>query len=491
MRHDHFVVDIRRNRGDSRLIIELVRRFCSSYFGATVEWLVRPDQAHLLPPDHIFGQGGQFDTSWTARIRDRLILLSQGDNAGGSLWVLSYDNNVLAETQGLGLTNVTVNHKHLGELISAASASRRPQFNGAPLPVDSVEKSTPSNRDPLTLAEACALAKEALQAGQHVSRETALAQKDLRQVMGVKDNRAYKRAGDPASASLVANVVDAGQQEGWLRRFRRVPNKTGTEALYLVEAEVKEASPVTSGLPEPPTAISDTSPAPPPVEASSATGGESKNNSSDSNSLRRKFPNRATAFEAVLKKAQIGSMPDTRELFFDALETLIVPDASGEYPQVPELFAEARRRAEARAAEEGYVAEKNWTTAQRCIQRLMLWAGVLKGAKGFIEDKIGCNSTRVVELAPDFRRVCEGYLTLFIVRELSVISYDDDPYYLGLTLYRRGQQKAVSAEALKTRVDELLTHLADQGLIEMDEDRKIVALVRQGNPRLAAGAAAD
>lgn len=396
MRRDHFVVDIRRNRGDSRLVIDLVRRFCSGFPGATVEWLVRPDQAHLLPSDHILGQGGQFDVSWTARIRDRLIQLAQSDMTGGSLWVLSYDNMMLSEAQNLRLANFNVSYKHLSELIKGASVAR-PRFESAWVPLGMTNAVSGDSRT-LSPTEASALAKEVLRRGQHRSPETALAQKDLRPQMGAIDGRAMKRVGDPASETLITNIVDAGLQEAWLRRFRRVPDKTGTEALYLVEVEMQSAPPVEAANVLPPAPYFIT-----PVVADSSTAvaergqttsivREQEPLAAEVNLARRKFPNRATAFEALLQKARFGSLPETRELFFNVIEQ-ILGERSGNSPLLAELFAEAGKRAQAKAAEDGYASEKNWTVAKRCIQRLMLWAGVLVGEKGPIEDKIGFNST--------------------------------------------------------------------------------------------------
>lgn len=480
MRRDHFVVDIRRNRGDSRLLIELVRRFCSSFPGANVEWLVRPDQAHLLPSDHILGQAAQFDVSWTPRIRDRLIQIAQSDITGGSLWVLSYDNMVLAEAQSLRLANMDVSHKHLSELIKTASANLSPQLNSSRLPSNFPATTALAEYRPLTLAEAATLAKDVLRQGRHCSRETALSQKDLRPLMRAIDSRAEKRFNDPTSATLIANVVDTGLQEGWLRRFRRVPDKTGTEALYLVEPEAQSIASVQS-TPTPPAYVQAVPLTPLPLTTGPTANTFRANPegppigavSSEPNSARRKFPNRASEFETVLKTARIGSIPETRELFFDAIEA-IVAEQTDQHLLVPELFAEASKRAQVKAAEYGYVSEKNWVIAQRCIQRLALYAEVLQSDTGTIQDKIGCNSTRVVRLVPNFRRVCEGRMAVLIIRQLGGISYDDDPYYLGLTLYRRGQQKAVPAETLKTQADELLSYLSDQRLIEMDADRKIV-----------------
>jgi len=131
---------------------------------------------------------------------------------------------------------------------------------------------------------------------------------------------------------------------------------------------------------------------------------------------------------------------------------------------------------EAEARKLVYTTEKNWSIAEKCIQRLMLWAGVLITEDGHpLVDRIGCNSTIVGSLASDFRRKCEAYLAERIIFRLGGISYDDDPYYLGLTLYRRGGQKPVPPEELKARTDELLTYLQAENKIHMDSDRMIQA----------------
>src|ERR1035438_4963577 len=38
------------------------------------------------------------------------------------------------------------------------------------------------------------------------------------------------------SEALISNIVDAGMQQGWLKRTRRTPGKKGTEVLYIVQA---------------------------------------------------------------------------------------------------------------------------------------------------------------------------------------------------------------------------------------------------------------
>src|ERR1039457_5584303 len=66
MANTRIIADLRRHRGDSSFVIELVRRFASVYGAMTVDWVVRPDQANLLPPEHVIGQADSLDTSWPA-----------------------------------------------------------------------------------------------------------------------------------------------------------------------------------------------------------------------------------------------------------------------------------------------------------------------------------------------------------------------------------------------------------------------------------------
>src|SRR5947209_6002214 len=115
---DVFTVDIRRHRGDCAFIVELVNRFCSGFSERTMEWLVRPDQAHLLPPASIIGEADQFDGTWAHRIRDRLAQHAQNGASGSTFWVLSYDNLVLIPAERLSLPNVQIKTKHLGELFN-------------------------------------------------------------------------------------------------------------------------------------------------------------------------------------------------------------------------------------------------------------------------------------------------------------------------------------------------------------------------------------
>src|ERR1039457_2977331 len=65
MANTRIIADLRRHRGDSSFVIEMVRRFASVYGAMTVDWVVRPDQANLLPPEHVIGQADSLDTSWS------------------------------------------------------------------------------------------------------------------------------------------------------------------------------------------------------------------------------------------------------------------------------------------------------------------------------------------------------------------------------------------------------------------------------------------
>ena len=404
-----------------------------------------------MPPAEIAAQGESTEIELASRIRDRVIGYAQSDPAGGSLWVLSYDNSVLMLIERLMPAHPNMHVRHLADLIRSRSLERREQ---RPLPFVQMAGAGASpaddGRDALPLEEAIELAKQVLNVGGHVSRETALPQKDLRIRMELRDNRAKKRLGDSRSVSLITDIVKNGLDNGWIERFNRVPEKSGTEAIYL-SASQNGSGPVLAPAQVVP-AVETTAPA------------------------RRKFPTRATEFEQTLQKSRIGSIPETRELMFGAIESFIqeTDDGCPKPMLLLDLFSEAAQRAQHKADEIGYVAEKNWPIAARCIRRLMLWSGVLIGEDGkVVQDKIGCNTAKVAKLAPDFRRICEGFMTLYIIAAAGSISYDDDPYYLGMTLYRRGLEKAVPADELKVKADQILSHLDEQNKIEMDGNRQI------------------
>ena len=455
MTSTRFVVDIRRHRGGSSFVIEMVRRFCSENGATAVEWIVRPDQAELLPPADIAEQGESTDMDVATRIRDRVMGYAQSDPAGGFLWVLSYDNSVLMLIERLMPAYPNIRVRHIADLIRPKStlSSRQstavgvqPAVNGSVI---------------FPLAEAIELAKRVLRTGSHTSKENALPQKDLRLRMEALDPRAKKRLGDSRSVSLISDIVNDGREHGWVHKFNRIPDKSGTEALYL-EASAEAQTP-----PEPST-------------PAAVIAGPTSEPASDLQ--KRKYPSRATEFEQALQKSRIGSMPETRDLMFDVIGDLFQEPVDGNQKPMLllDLFAEVARRAQLKADHVGYVAEKNWPIATRCILRLMLWSGVLISEdRTVIQDKIGCNSTRVAGVAEDFRRTCEGFMTLHIIAASRSISYDDDPYYLGMTLYRRGLERAVPADELKVKADQILTYLDQQQKIEMDGNLRRLARMTQ------------
>jgi len=480
MAERRLVADIRRHRGDTNYIVELVGRFSP---GAAVDWLVRPDQAHLLPPEHIIGQAESSDRSGTSRICEHLVQSVRRNgtqnHAGSGFWVLSYDNHLLAEVCKLNLDGLTLTTQHLSELFRLRP-DRQPTVNAASHLGRSNFRPT-GTTSAISLDAAVALAKSVLVTGGHTSRETALPQKDLRIKMAFLDQR-LKKSADPSTSGLLSEVVDIGMQTGWLKRFRRIPLQSGTEFVYAEIDTVSGATASTStavtsaaipsraGLQE----LSIPLKTPSKIEAPADSSIDVPNGSPGIPSAKtNKHRNRATDFEAILSKSRIGSLPETRELIFDGVEQ-VVAGLGRESILLPELFARAVAVAQQKAEEDGFVGEKKWAIAERCIRRLMMWTGVLIDRDGqAVPDKIGANASQIQALAPDFRRLCEAFLAERIIAETASFKYDDDPYYLGLTLYRRGRQKAVSAEELKAKADGILMHLEKENRIEMGPDRVI------------------
>lgn len=446
MGRSRVIADIRRHNGDSRMVIGLVGSFALKE-GADVEWLVRPDQAHLRPPGQIIGCTEQYDRSWSIQIRERITQYAQND-PGGSFWVLSYDPYVRTEAERLQLPNTRVTTISPAVLIAQASGVRK-ALSTTSGPVPSLQA------DPLTFDAAVQLAKQVLRQGDHSRRETALNLPFLRVKMAEMDSRANKRRGDTSSESLISKIVGAGAREGWLNCFQRTPGKSGTEAIFLCESVGSSSIPI-------PASVATEIPAPPAAEPATAEP-----------QLAKKHPNRATGFERELSTARIGSMPQSRELIFNIVESAL-QKIEGEPPNLASLLADVTREAQRQASASGYVGEKNWPIAVKCVQRLMLRAGVLLDNKGIsIPDQIGSTSRRVASLAPDFRRRCEAFLVAQIIQAVGGISYDDDLYYIGLTLYRRGRGRAVPPEELAAQADELLTYMDSEKMIEMGSDRMV------------------
>jgi len=492
-----YIVDIRRHRGESAYVIELVGRFCSRTPGAAVDWMVRPDQARLLPSAHVIGQADQCDINGATRICERLVQLgkeTQNGGASGPFWVLSYDNYVLAEASKLKSGVLPVETLHLGILRRITQTPLQPGWGNSSFPLAGLP-SLPERLDaahfttaptevgtPLAPEEAIDLAKNVLRRGGHISPDTALPQTDLRPRMCFLDGRAAKRLGDPASESLIPTIVDTGLQDGWLKKVKRNPNKPETAALYLIDlpslsGRPNAEAPALGAVPDAPAAL--VRPAELASTVAATTEGQEIRERAEAPSAQNsapkpsKHPNAATAFEAVLSKSRIGSMPETRDLIFDAVEE-VVESFDGKPILINELFTRAVLLAKDKAASRNYVAEHNWPVAERCIRRLMVWAGVLIGKdERPIVDTIGINASLVLSLAPDFRRICEAFLVQHIIEKNSGISFDDHPYYLGLTLYRRGRARAVSADELKAKADGILVYLVEKGRIEMDGDRII------------------
>lgn len=118
MKKIHFLIDIRRHRGDSNFIIGLISRFMADLPVVAVEWLVRTDQAVLVPREFVIGQADSNDPSWAAGIATRIRQLSQSGPEGLEFMVLSYDGYLLNAAERLAYSdNLRVKTKHLGDMM--------------------------------------------------------------------------------------------------------------------------------------------------------------------------------------------------------------------------------------------------------------------------------------------------------------------------------------------------------------------------------------
>ncbi len=492
MKKIHFLLDIRRHRGDSNFIIGLINRFMADLPVVAVEWLVRMDQAALVPREFVIGQADFSDPSWAAGIATRIRQLSQSGQEGLEFVVLSYDGYLLNSAERLVYSdNLRVKTKHLGELMKNSWTLQQtggpvqgvPGMPAPPANTSAGRKAPPSGA-PITVDEAVELMKSILRRGEYVHRGHALPQKDLRVYMSAMDHRAAKVPGDFDSESLIRNIVARGIREGWLVRFDRIAGKSGSEMLYLEDNQAANSTPITQ--PQHPaleveaarpalveTMAPSTDPIPPAAKraipevkagATCAVAETPKKSTKDN------LPERTAQMEAEIQDEKIGSLTETREYFLDAIES-ILKEKGDEVLVVSHLLSRAENMAKKRATETGYAAEQKWGIARRCIQRLVVRSGALMttrgGEKVRIFEGLGDESTVVCDVSPGFRMVCFGFMAETIIRRLGKIHFKDDYFHLGMALFRRGKMNMVDAESLRIEADKVLVHLMNQERIEL------------------------
>jgi hypothetical protein len=490
----HFLVDIRRHRGDCNFIIGLINRFMAGLPVVAVEWLVRADQAALVPTQSVIGQSDSNDQSWAIGIATRIRQLSQPGQEDLEFLVLSYDGYLLNSAERLVYSdNLRVRTKHLGELMknswtlqqTGGPVSGVPGMPAPPVhPIADRRAAMPSSgQATIPLDEAVALMKTLLRRGGYVSRGRAVPQKDVRGYLAAMDPRAAKVHGDPESESLVRNLVARGRLEGWLMRFDRTIGKSGTEMLYLEENSQVNTSPTCqpqqpiegeSSKPESPEGcshpvdrteqvVSTATPDPRAEQPAPKTEPPKKR-------TKENLPERTALMELAIQDDTIGSLTETREYFLDAIES-ILKDKGDEVLDVSHLFSRAENMAKKRAEENGYVAEAKWGIAKSCIQRLAVRSGALMterdGEKVCILEGLGDESSPVCDVSPQFRMVCMGFMAETIIRRLGKIHFKDDYFHLGMALFRRGIMKKVDSQSLRIEADKVLVFLMNKGRIEL------------------------
>ena len=432
MSANRVIVDLRRHRTSVPYITGLISQYVAGLGGATVEWLLRPIQAQFLSQDHHLGLAEATDGQWGEKIRQHMLELRSTKGIEGPFWVLSFDNALLSQVKAVTDQGLAVTAVHLGGIMSSSLLKQQ---------LRDIEKASPSTSDVssghLSVDEACVLTQKLLTMGGHNSPEQAFSQKELRPRLVQLDQRALKRAGNLASESLIKDVIARGQSEGWLVSFRLQQGKSGTEAIYLTSRAATAVSLV-----------------PKPLESAEKQ-------------------TKASQFESYLSSARIGSIPRTRDLLLDAFHATV---AKSDYEPLllNDLLDVSMAGAKEKANELEYSQEKNWDVTGRCILRLLCRAGALLSPDGtVIKDRIGRDSHRVRSLDPESRLLCEAYLAEHIIQSASQFHYDDDTYYLGITLYRQGSSDKLTPSELKEKADGLLAYLEQKGSIEMGTDHLI------------------
>lgn len=494
MKKIHFLIDIRRHRGDSNFIIGLINRFMADLPVVAVEWLVRTDQAVLVPREFTIGQADSNDPSWAAGIATRIRQLSQSGPEGLEYMVLSYDGYFLNAAERLAYSdNLRVKTKHLGDLMKNSWTLQQtggPVQGVSGMPAPSAftggrrAGSPPSGASMITLDEAVELMKSILRRGEYLHRGRAIPQKDVRVYMTAMDPRAAKVPGDFDSESLIRNIVTRGQREGWLVRFDRIAGKSGSEMLYLVENQVTPRIPI----PQPQYSVVEAETPKPGLPEAAGLSIDAKQQVVDATvpetraeapipvveapkkSAKENLPERTAIMEGAIQDEKIGSLSETRTYFLDAIES-ILKDRGDAVLVVSHLFSRAENMAKKRASETGYVAEQKWGIARRCIQRLAVRSGALiterDGEQVCIYEGLGDESAPVCDVSPDFRMMCFGHMAETIIRRLGKIHFKDDYFHLGMALFRRGKMNMVDSESLRIEADKVLRYLFDKGRIEL------------------------
>lgn len=404
--------------------------------------------------------------------------------------VLSYDGFLLNSSERLVYSdNLRIKTKHLSELMknswalqqTAAPVSGVPGMPALPVRIDRRAAQPPSGHSRITVDEGVELMKTMLRRGEYVHRGHAMPQKDVRVYMAAMDPRATRVPGDLESETLIRNIVARGRQEGWLVRFDRIAGKSGSEMLYLEENQSAKSIPTSQPQyqvveaemrkPESPAANSQSIDVIQPVPAALEVHEEATPVAeSPKKSAKENLPERTALMEREIQAEMIGSLAETREYFWDAIES-ILENKGEEVLVVSHLFSRAENIARKRAIETGYAAELKWGIARRCLQRLLIRSGALMtdrdGEKVSIFEGVGDESAPVCGVSPQFRMVCMAYMAETIIRRMGKIHFKDDYFYLGMALFRRGKMNMVDSESLRIEADKVLAYLMNKGRIEL------------------------
>ncbi|MSV35555.1 MAG: hypothetical protein EXQ47_08165 [Bryobacterales bacterium] len=123
MANHHFLNEITNHIGDSSVLVKAILNLVSVYGNAEVEWYVRPDQQQFLEANSsVFVELNHADLA--ARLKNRVVQLSQNGAAGSIFHIFSYDGFVLGAATALNGPDLCVVGHHLAELARAVSRNR-------------------------------------------------------------------------------------------------------------------------------------------------------------------------------------------------------------------------------------------------------------------------------------------------------------------------------------------------------------------------------
>jgi hypothetical protein len=412
-----FLMDITRHKGPMQNLISSARAHADRYSPESVIWFHHPSQivGQLSLNEQVEAVPNELSA---AAIVEKIRSLSSNGSANSTFHVMSYDIGTLTSAIELNSPELVVTSKNLASIKREFKPSRIipaaslvPKVNKGSMPVD----------------EAIVLTKALLLKYGHTSEATPLLQLHLRNLLSARDPRALRNRANPRSVSLIKEVVEAGLEQGWLRR-KLLNGRSGTEAIWLAE-------------PVPTLVKSTLEVVVTPIRSAAA----------------QKAEDRTQSIVQALKDRGFYSPKDVRDLVLGELRKAV--DGSNSLT-VNQVFRKASLAAQQVAADNGKTFS-HWHPAVDSILRTTLAAGVLIGvdlkpipsgfaSRGFA---VGSVSENVID-------ECDAFLLAETIRSIPTLT-ERDATSIAHAIFKQAPSE-VDRDEMIDRVYEMLAKLGNR-----------------------------